>query len=111
MSLKQQLTDLDLQLEVMSEQNRKMLFASILIGTIVFVYYFFGLSLQEEVESKEAAVSKLEKRLAENKISLFENKIRGDKQQILLLAKEYQDEQYKACLLYTSDAADDASSV
>lgn len=101
MSLKQQLTDLDLQLEVMSEQNRKMLFASILIGTIVFVYYFFGLSLQEEVASKEVTVSKLEKKLAENKVSLFESKVRGDKQKILLLAKEYENEQYKATALRT----------
>ncbi|MFC2074320.1 hypothetical protein ACFLR3_03620 [Campylobacterota bacterium] len=101
MSLKQQLADIDLQLEVMSEQNRKMLFASILIGTIVFVYYFFGLTLQEEVESKEATVSKLEKKLAENKVSLFENKIRTDKQQILLLLKEYENEQYKATALRT----------
>ena len=101
MSLKQQLTDIDLQLEVMSEQNRKMLFASILIGTIVFVYYFFGLALQEEAESKEVTVSTLDKKLEKNKISLFENKIRTDKQKILLLAKEYENEQYKATALRT----------
>ncbi len=101
MNLKQQLADIDLQLEVMSEQNRKMLYASILMGTVVFVYYFFGLSLQEDVEAKEATVLKLEKKLAENKSSLFENKIQMDKQQILLLSKEYEDEQYKATALRT----------
>ncbi len=101
MNLKRQLADIDLQLEVMSEQNRKMLFASVLIGAIVFVYYFFGLSLQEEVESKETRVSSLEKKLAENKSALFEEKIRTDKQQILLLSKEYENEQYKATSLRT----------
>lgn len=101
MSLKQQLTDLDLQLEVMSEQNRKMLYASVLIGTIIFVYYFFGLSLQEEAESKEATVSKLEKKLADNKISLYENLIVKNKKQILFLSKEYENEQYKATSLRT----------
>ena len=75
MSLKEQLNNIDLQLEVMSEQNRKMLYASVLIGTIVFVYYFFGLSLQEENSVKEEAVVKLEKKLAENRVSLLEKKI------------------------------------
>ena len=101
MSLKQQLADIDLQLEVMSEQNRKMLYASVLIGTIVFVYYFFGLSLQEDAEAKEATVSKLETKLADNKISLLENKIVKSKQQILFLSKEYETEQYKATALRT----------
>jgi len=101
MSIKQQLADLDLQLEVMSEQNRKMLYASVLIGTIVFVYYFFGLSLQEDAEAKEATVSKLETKLADNKISLLENKIVKSKQQILFLSKEYETEQYKATALRT----------
>ena len=101
MSLKEQLNNIDLQLEVMSEQNRKMLYASVLIGTIVFVYYFFGLSLQEENSVKEEAVVKLEKKLAENRVSLLEKKIIKDNQQILLLAKEYETQNFKATALRT----------
>lgn len=101
MSLKQQLNDLDLQLEVMSDQNRKMLYASILIGTVIFAYYFFGLSMQEEAEAKAATVSKLEKKLSENKIVLYENKIVKSKEKILLLSKAYEGEQYKATALRT----------
>jgi len=101
MSLKEQLNNIDLQLEVMSEQNRKMLYASILIGTIVFVYYFFGLSLQEENSVKEQSLAKLEKKLAENRVSLLEKKIAKDNQQILLLAKEYETQNFKATALRT----------
>jgi len=101
MSLKQQLADLDLQLEVMSEQNRNMLYASVLIGTIIFVYYFFGLALQEEAESKAVTVSRLEKKLADNKIALYENKIVKKREQILTLSREYENEQYKATALRT----------
>ena len=101
MSLKEQIDNIDLQLEVMSEQNRKMLYASVLIGIIVFVYYFFGLGLQEENSSKEETVMKLEKKLAENRVSLLENKIKKDNQQILFLAKEYETQNYKATSLRT----------
>ena len=101
MSLKEQLNNIDLQLEVMSEQNRKMLYASVLIGTIVFVYYFFGLSLQEENSVKEQSLAKLEKKLAENRVSLLEKKIAKDNQQILLLAKEYETQNFKATALRT----------
>ena len=101
MNIHDQFADIDLQLEAMSEQNRKMLYASIFIGIILFAYYFFGLSLQEEAESKEAKALKLERKLADNKVALFENKIRLHQQQILQLGKTYETEQYKATSLRT----------
>ena len=101
MSLKEQIDNIDLQLEVMSEQHRKMLYISVFIGMIVLVYYVFGLSLQEENNSKEETVMKLEKKLAENRVPLLEKKIKKDNQQILFLAKEYETQNFKSTALRT----------
>ncbi len=101
MNLKEQMDNLDLQLEVMSEQQIKMLYASIFIGLIVFAYYFFGLSLQEENSSKVDTALQLEKKLADNRVEIFEKKIIKDKKQILLLTKEYEAQNYKATALRT----------
>lgn len=101
MSLKEQLSDIDLQLEVMPENNRKMLYASIFVGSVMFAYYVFGLELQAEHETKLTKVAALEKKLADNKVSLFESKIKNTENRILVLAEGHQHASYKAQSLRT----------
>lgn len=96
MSIEQKLQEIDLQLEVMPEQNRKMLYASIFIGVVAFIYYFFGAALAEEVGVKEEKLLALQKQLAENKISLYEAKIQKEQKRILFLAQEQQTGEYAA---------------
>ncbi len=101
MSLHSKLAEIDLQLEVMSKQNRQMLYASVFIGVVALVYYLFGVDLQAESEAKEESVITLEKKLAENRISLYEKKIAKEQEKILLLSQEYREESYKANALRT----------
>lgn len=101
MSLQEQLADIDLQLEVMPANNRKMLYASIFVGIVMFAYYVFGLDLQAEHEAKQKKVIALEKKLVDNKVSLFESKIKKSEKKILFLAEKHQHESYKAQSLRT----------
>ena len=95
MSLKEQLQDIDLQLELMPQKNRLLVYASVALGVVMFVYYVFGLDLQEEFSQKEQTLIALEKKLAENKISLYKNKISKNQKNILVLAEEYELQNYK----------------
>ncbi len=95
MSLQEQLQDIDLQLELMPPKNRLMVYASVLLGVIIFVYYVFGLDLQEEFSQKEQTYLSLEKKLAENKVSSYKNKIAKNQKNILVLAQEYELQNYK----------------
>ena len=101
MSLQEQLSEIDLQLEVMPENNRKMLYTSIFVGIVVFAYYVVGLDLQAEHERKQNKVAALETKLAESRISLFESKIKSTEKKILFLAEEHQQASYKAQSLRT----------
>lgn len=101
MSIKQKLQEIDLQLEAMSQQNRMMVYASIVIGLIGFTYYFFGVSLQEDVMAKEEKVMALQTKLAQNKVLQFESKIAKSQERILVLAQEHQEGEYKARALRT----------
>lgn len=95
MSLKEQLKDIDLQLELMPSKNRLMVYASVALGVIVFVYYVFGVDLQEQFSQKEQTLLTLEKKLAENKISSYKSKIAKNQKKILVLAEEYELQHYK----------------
>jgi len=95
MSFKDYMNDIDLQLEVMPEKNRLMVYSSVILVLVSFGYYFFGLDLQDEFKEKEKTLLSLEKKLADNKISLYEDKISQARKKILFLAKEYEDTQYK----------------
>jgi hypothetical protein len=101
MSIEQKLQEIDLQFEAMPQQNRMMVYFSIVIGLIGFTYYFFGVSLQEDAVAKEEKVIALQTELAQNKVSKFEEKIAKNQQRILLLAQEHQDEEYKSRALRT----------
>lgn len=101
MSLKQQLSDIDLQLELMPAKNRKMLYASIFIGLVMFSYYIFGLDLQTEYETKLETLSSLEAKLADNKVNVYKDKIKKSEEKILFLSEKHQKELYKAQFLRT----------
>lgn len=101
MSIEQKLEEIDLQLEAMPQQNRMMVYASIVIGLIGFTYYFFGVSIQEDVMLKEEKAMALQTKLAQNKVMQFEAKIRKNQERILVLAQEHQDEEYKSRALRT----------
>lgn len=101
MSLKQQLSDIDLQLELMPAQNRKMLYASIFIGLVMFSYYIFGLDQQSEYETKLETLGSLEAKLADNKVNVYRDKIKKSEEKILLLSEKHQKELYKAQFLRT----------
>ena len=101
MSIEQKLQEIDLQFEAMPQQNRMMVYASILIGLIGFTYYFFGVSLQEEVMLQEEKAIRLEQKLAANKVSLFEQKIAKEKKRLLSLAEEKQSAEFAAKALRT----------
>lgn len=102
MSLKEQLTDIDLQLEVMPEKNRMMVYASVLLAIVAFAYYFFGVSLQEEFRVKEEKLIELEAQIAENKLELFKKKIAKNQKNILVLNQEYEDSRFKQTSLQVS---------
>jgi len=99
MSLKEQLNDIDLQLEVMPKKNRQMVYASVVLALVAFSYYFFGLGLQEECRVKETKVVDLEAKLAESKVSLYQSKIAKSQQKVLVLNKAYEDEKHKETAL------------
>ncbi len=101
MSLKQQLSDIDLQLELMPAKNRKMLYASIFIGLVMFSYYIFGLDQQSEYETKLETLSSLEAKLADNKVNVYRDKIKKNEEKILFLSEKHQKELYKAQFLRT----------
>lgn len=101
MSLKQQFSDIDLQLELMPAQNRKMLYASIFIGLVMFSYYIFGLDQQSEYETKLETLGSLEAKLADNKVNVYRDKIKKSEEKILLLSEKHQKELYKAQFLRT----------
>lgn len=101
MILKEQLEEVDLQLELMPEKNRKMLYISIFLGIVVSVYYLFGLGLQAEFTTKEETIELLEKKLAESKIGLYKNKIKKSEEKILFFKQEHQNAVYKAQSLRT----------
>ena len=88
MSLKQQLSDIDLQLELMPAKNRKMLYASIFIGLVMFSYYIFGLDQQSEYETKLETLSSLEAKLADNKVNVYRDKIKKNEEKILFLSEK-----------------------
>jgi len=99
MSLKEQLNDIDLQLELMPKKNRQMVYASVVLAVVAFSYYFFGIDLQEECRVKEEMVIELEDKLAKNKAALYKSKIGKNQEKILLLNKKYEDERYKETAL------------
>jgi len=101
MSLEHKLQEIDLQFEAMPPKNRMMVYASIIIGLIGFTYYFFGVSLQEEVMLQEEKAIRLEQKLAANKVSLFEQKIAKEKKRLLSLAEEKQSAEFAAKALRT----------
>lgn len=101
MSIEQKLEEIDLQLEAMPQQNRMMVYASIVIGLIGFTYYFFGVSIQEDVMLKEEKAMALQTKLAQNKVMQFEAKTTKNQERILVLAQEHQDEEYKSRALRT----------
>jgi len=101
MSLEHKLQEIDLQFEAMPPKNRMMVYASIIIGLIGFTYYFFGVSLQEEVMLQEEKAISLEAKLAANKVSLFEQKIAKEKKRLLSLAEEKQNAEFAAKALRT----------
>ena len=101
MSLEHKLQEIDLQFEAMPPKNRMMVYASIIIGLIGFTYYFFGVSLQEEVMLQEEKAIRLEQKLAANKVSLFEQKIAKEKKRLRSLAEEKQSAEFAAKALRT----------
>jgi len=94
-SISQSIKDLDLQLEVMPEQNRKMLYGSVFLAFIGLFYYAFGISLKEEAQSQEIELQAIKQKLSENKMSLYENKISKTKKSILVWAKKFEDAKYQ----------------
>lgn len=96
MSMKEQLAEFDLQLEVMPQKNRKMLYASIVVGLFMFTYYVFGLNLQEEYTQKDQTLRTLEEKLAENTVSLYKKKIANAEKKLLVLATHMEEESFKA---------------
>lgn len=95
MSLKQQLSDIDLHLDLMPRNNRIMVYVSVFLGFVAFMYYFIGLDLQEEANTKQSNLLKLEKKLAKNKASLYKSKIAQNQKKILLLDTQYQQTKYQ----------------
>jgi len=95
MSLKQQLDDIDLQLELMPKNNRLMIYVSIVLGLIAFAYYFVGLNLQDESNVKENELQALEEKLAKSKLNLYKSKISQNQKKILSLGAAYEKSKYK----------------
>lgn len=99
MNIEESLHDIDNQLEAMPKNNRMMLYAFVAIAIIGFIYYAFGIALEEEVETKENSIAMLENKIVKSNPAIAERKIANEKQYHLTLAQTHQDEQYKATAL------------
>ena len=99
MNMTESLQDIDNQLEAMPKNNRLMLYAFVTISIIGFIYYAFGMTLEEEVETKENSIMMLENKIIKSNPALSERKIVKEKKHHLTLAQTRQDEQYKLTAL------------
>ncbi|PHR54927.1 MAG: hypothetical protein COA44_12060 [Arcobacter sp.] len=95
MSLKQQLIDIDLHLELMPKNNRIMVYVSVFFGFIALMYYFIGLDLQKQTGAKESQLLSLEQKIAKSKVNLYKSKIVKNQKKILLLDAQYEQGKYQ----------------
>lgn len=101
MNLEESLHDIDNQLEAMPRNNRLALYAFVTVAIIGFIYYAFGINLEEEVTTKESTIMMLESKIIKSNPAIPEKKIAQEKKHHLTLAQTHQDEQYKLTALRT----------
>lgn len=99
MNMTESLQDIDNQLEAMPKNNRLALYAFVTVAIIGFIYYAFGITLEEEVAEQENRIMMLENKIIKSNPAISEKKILKEKKHHLVLAQTHQDEQYRLTAL------------
>ena len=99
MSLKQNLNDIDLQLEAMPKKNRLMVYASVTMLFLGISYYGFGVSLTEENEQKHAEIESMNSEIQKINPNLYAKLIKKEETKILKIAQATEEEKYKSTAL------------
>ena len=100
-NLKAKLEEIDSQMEAVPRVKRVMALGSIFFGLIIMGYYFYGIDLEEEFHSKVLELSRLEKKLTENKLDRYKRQINKENEKFLEFKTVYERAGYKNTYLLT----------